>query len=158
MDYKWSGCWHLLALDISMANLSYIRGWKRNLESWITAKKSEKKVKEWWITSSCRLPIMNHGQKINESWIMKKFYKWIMNHWSKNIWQSRIIILKRFRFHPRLYGNVFRYMCSRYVQFSTVMRCGTPNHSNYGTTFTFTCFFLFSFWVFCDREVMIVYN
>ena len=24
-----------------------------------------------------------------------------MNHWSKNIWKSRIIILKRFRFHPR---------------------------------------------------------
>ena len=33
---------------------------------------------------------------------MKKFYKWIMNHWSKNIWESRITILKRFRFHPRL--------------------------------------------------------
>ena len=24
-----------------------------------------------------------------------------MNHWSKNIWEWRIIILKRFRFHPR---------------------------------------------------------
>ena len=23
---------------------------------------------------------------------MKKFYKWIMNYWSKNIWESRIII------------------------------------------------------------------
>ena len=25
-----------------------------------------------------------------------------MNHWSKNIWESRTIILKRFRFHPRV--------------------------------------------------------
>ena len=36
---------------------------------------------------------------------MKKFYKWIMNHWSKNIWESRIIKLKRFRFHPRAMGQ-----------------------------------------------------
>ena len=58
-------------------------------------------MRESWITSSRRLWIMNHGQKINESWIVKKFHNWIMNQWSKNIWESRIIILKRFRFHPR---------------------------------------------------------
>ena len=59
-------------------------GWKRNLESWITAKKSEGIMNhiisqavnhESWTKNKW---IMNLEFFKNESWIMKKFYKWII--------------------------------------------------------------------------------
>ena len=75
------------------------RGWKQNLDSWITAKKSEKKRRnhESHHLAGCESWIMDKKKK--ESW--RNSIPWVMSHWSKNIRESRIIILKRFRFHPR---------------------------------------------------------
>ena len=81
---------------------------------------------------------------------MKKLYKRIMNHWSKNIWESRIIILKRFRFHPRYYEVVARNVARVESDYTSTILSHATNNSNGGYMIAFSlcmqcCFVLPAF-------------